>query len=215
MAQALERHVAHGRAQLKAYERYQGAVLAGSDLGVHIQARAIAEHGFEAVHAARDAAAALREYGEVLAADPDVADPVTTPEQLQEIADVYARVRGTGFTAGERQELTELGLSDDQIAGLRADIAATDIASAPTDRSAAGVLDDMAAALEARASGFDQFARDAWAVAGATNHAPDGGFTAGPVDLGGPGYRSAWSRRPRTRTGTRSSTPGPSTTAER
>ncbi len=175
--EALAVHVEHGRTQLQSLERYRGAVAAGDETGVHHQARWIALEGRDSLAAAGDAAAAMRGYADELAADPAVRDPVATQAEVERIAAIYDRVRASGFTDAEEQPLVDDGMHPGFIEMVRDDFAATDIASAPVGRSAAAIVEAMAAALDDGAEGVDALVDDAWAVAEATNHPPAAGFS--------------------------------------
>ena len=166
LALTLDRKRAFGRAQLKAYERYLGAVEAGDENAVRLQAQAIADYGQALVAEMRESAAALRTWGAAQAADPDVDNPAITQADLDTAAIVFERVRTSGFTEDEINQLTAAGLSQGEIDQIRASYN-RDLDRARVGVSVKTIADDAAAALEASISAFNTFSQEAAWVADA------------------------------------------------
>src|SRR5207237_271162 len=99
-----------------AYERYLGAAADGQDTYVRMQAQAVADYGEALAAEMKESAAALREWGAQL--DPNV--PAVTQQHLDETAAIYDRVRASGFTQDEINQLTAAGLSAGEIEQVRA-----------------------------------------------------------------------------------------------
>ncbi|HEX7956854.1 MAG TPA: hypothetical protein VF508_07935, partial [Pyrinomonadaceae bacterium] len=70
LVRAFERQRAYGRAQLKAYEHYLGAVADGNDFYMRMQAQAVADYGAALAAEMTESAAAMRVWGAQL--DPNV-----------------------------------------------------------------------------------------------------------------------------------------------
>ena len=118
---ALDLQTGYGETMLKSYERYQGAVAAGStaDVYKHAQAAALGRNGQAQVRQMRALVKALRQKATEMDSLPEYAEPLVTAERRDDLAAVYARVRTTGFTIDEIAQLTGLGLTSVQIDAAR------------------------------------------------------------------------------------------------
>ncbi|HYY95688.1 MAG TPA: PKD domain-containing protein, partial [Pyrinomonadaceae bacterium] len=144
VVRSLERQRAFGRAQLKAYERYLGAVADGQEVYVRMQAQAVADYGEALAAEMKESAAALRQWGAEL--DPNV--PAVTQEHLDQTVAIYDRVRASGFTPDELNQLTAAGLSAIEIEQVRSAFD-EDIRQTPVGLSMHDALAQAADALEA------------------------------------------------------------------
>ncbi|MCA1568529.1 MAG: Ig-like domain-containing protein [Acidobacteria bacterium] len=160
----LDRQSAFGRAQLKAFERYLGAVEAGDENSVRLQAQAIADYGDALTAEMAESAAALRAWGTARAADEDVDNPAVTQSDLDIAKTVFERVRTSGFTQDEINQLSAAGLSQEEINLIRAGYN-HDLGLARVGVSAQTVVEEAATALEASIPAFNTFAREAAWVA--------------------------------------------------
>lgn len=160
----LDRQRAYGRAQLKAYERYLGAAEAGDENSVRLQAQAVADYGHALTDEMAGSAAALREWGAARAGDKDVDDPAVTRADLDIAAAVFERVRTSGFTPDEINQLSAAGLTAEEIELVRANYN-RDLGPARVGVSVKAIAEEAAAALEASIPAFNTFAREAAWVA--------------------------------------------------
>ena len=156
----LDRQRAFGRAQLRAYERYLGAVEAGNETYAHMQSQAIADYGKSFVVEMRASAAAMRSWAVQL--DPN--QPVITQERLDEATAVYERVRTSGFTQDELNQFTAAGLSQQEIEQVRAAFN-EDISLLPAGVSMQTFLNQAANVLEARIPAINTLSQEAAWVA--------------------------------------------------
>jgi hypothetical protein len=164
LALTLDRKRAFGRAQLKAYERYLGAVAAGDENAVRLQAQAIAEYGDALTIEMKESASALRAWGAAQMADSDIDNPAVTQTQLDNAATIFERVRTSGFTQDEINQLTAAGLSQDEIDRIRANYN-QDLNEARIGVSLQTIVDETAATLEAGIPAFTTFSQEAAWVA--------------------------------------------------
>jgi hypothetical protein len=160
IVRTLDRQGAFGRAQLKAYEHYLGAVADGQDTYVRLQAQAMADYGEALAAEMKESAAALREWGAQL--DPNV--PAITQQHLDEAAAIYDRVRASGFTQDEINQLTAAGLSTGEIEQVR-DSFNEDISRAQVGVSMHDILAQTADTLEASIPAVLTFSQEAAWVA--------------------------------------------------
>ena len=159
---------AFGEAQRISFERYFGAVNAGNSQASALQADAIADFGRTLVESMRDLADGLRAFGDQADADPNENDPVTTEAQLQDTIAIYQRVRQSGFTSDELQQLQDGGLSAAEIAVVD-EAFDLDIETAPVNTSYTTVLHDAADRLDQAADVFNEVSLAAGAVAATIN----------------------------------------------
>ncbi|HEX8139760.1 MAG TPA: PKD domain-containing protein [Pyrinomonadaceae bacterium] len=164
LATTLDRQRAYGRAQLKAYERYLGAVEAGDENSARLQAQAAADYGYALTKEMAESAAALRVWGATRAADADVDDPAVTQPDLDAASGVFERVRTSGFTQDEVNQLVAAGLNQEEIDLIRASYT-RDLGRARVGVSVQAIAEDAAAAIEASIPAFETFAREAAWVA--------------------------------------------------
>ena len=178
---ALDLQTAYGETMLKAFERYQGAVVAGAAAlpHTHAQAAALGRNGQEQVTQMYDAVDALRAKATELDTLPEFADPVVTAQRRDDLAAVYARVRTMGFTIDEIAQLTSLGLTSAEIDAVRSQFT-PDPSVLPLDTTLQAMLRNLATALESAIPPLDRFARNASVVGGRTNIAPTASYTATP-----------------------------------
>jgi MBG domain (YGX type)/PKD domain/Bacterial Ig-like domain (group 1)/Bacterial Ig-like domain (group 3) len=161
VVRTFERQRAFGRAQLKAYERYLGAAADGQEVYVRMQAQAVADYGEALAAEMRESAAAMRAWGAQL--DPNL--PAVTQEHLDGTMAVYERVRTSGFTQEELDQLTAAGLGAAEIAQVRAAFD-EDISQTPVGVPMRDTLARAADALEAAAPSILTFSSEAAWVAG-------------------------------------------------
>jgi PKD repeat protein len=159
LIQTVERQRALGRAQLTAYERYLGALADGREVYVKMQAQAVADYSGALASEMSESASVLRQW-----AAEQSTDPVVTQTALDEAAGVYERVRASGFTQDEVNQLTAAGLSAEEIAQVRAGYDA-DIRQMPVGVSMQAIANQAADALEAGVPAFTSMAREAAWVA--------------------------------------------------
>jgi hypothetical protein len=167
---ALDRQAAHGIAARISYERYQGAVAAGDLAAQRLQAGATAAQARALVDELRDSVGVLQAAEAAVATDPGLAPLVVTAEQRAFVVDLATRVRAEGFTADERQQMADLGLTATQIDAVESwlDLPYEDVVVGQT---VAGFLGDLADAFAVAVEPVDAFARNAAAVA-STDLAP-------------------------------------------
>jgi hypothetical protein len=156
----LDRQRGFGRAQLKAYERYLGAVEAGDEASVRVQTQAISDYGDSLVTEMKESAAALRSW----AAQLDPNQPVISQSQLDDVVSVYDRVQSSGFTPDEINQLTSAGLSQEQINQVRAAFD-DDVRQTPVEVPMPTVLSQAADVLEANIPAISTFSQEAAWVA--------------------------------------------------
>jgi hypothetical protein len=178
LATSIERQRGYGRAELKAFERYQGAVNAGAAEFVHAQALATSDFGASLVQEMRQTALLMRAEATALAADPELAQPVI-PNQatLDALNTIYTRIHQSGFTQDEIAQLQGEGFTEGEIAQLRAGFAAGDLTKLQVGVSLQTVMDNAATDIENETQRFDAVEREASSVAGVTNRPPTGSFT--------------------------------------
>ena len=178
---ALDLQTAYGETMLKAFERYQGAVVAGAAAlpYTHAQAAALGRNGQEQVTQMYDAVDALRAKATELDTLPEFADPVVTAQRRDDLAAVYARVRTMGFTIDEIAQLDVSGLTSAEIDAVRSQFT-PDPSVLPLDTTLQAMLRNLATALESAIPPLDRFARNASVVGGRTNIAPTASYTATP-----------------------------------
>jgi streptogramin lyase len=178
-AGTVDRQRGLGVAALRALERYQAALADGATAYIHAQAAAIDRFTTEQIDEIRRTAAAARAYNVVLNADPDFSSPAATAQERTELISIYERIRTSGFTQDELDQLQSLGYTQAEIDVIRShfDIDPTRL---PADQTVQRVLEDFASTLEASISSFDLLARNAASVAGRSNAPPLSSFTATP-----------------------------------
>src|SRR4051812_45563279 len=163
----IDRMAADGEAGLTAYERFQGAVADGSDVGQHLQARAMADFDFRLADEMRAGADAYDAIATRLQAEPRFAALAVTQEQLDLIGPALERVAAQGFLPAERDQLTTLGLDDAAIAALRDDLSdlSLHLADVPVGVPVVDLLRAAASELRDSVGAVDAMARNATAVA--------------------------------------------------
>ncbi|MGZ8821792.1 MAG: Ig-like domain-containing protein [Aeromicrobium sp.] len=168
-------------ATLRAYERYLGAEVDGSDPGVHHQMANVSLLAGQTSGDMLDLATRLRAYVATLTLDADARSVMTTADR-DAIAAIQDRVRASGFTDDEKAQLATLGFSDLQIEAFRqSDFVDLDVADAKLDTPASTILTGLADDLVANASFWDEFSAASAVVAGNTDSAPIASFTALPA----------------------------------
>ena len=158
------------------WDRMVAAREASADDWEHAQARGVGAAGLELARHARRAAASLRGFADVAAADPDIPDPLVTQQDIDEAADVRARVRASGLTSDEIADLKAQGATDADVEALKT-IVARDVSDAPIGRSLPDLIRDEAQSYEDLIAPADALGREAAAVAGRTNLAPHAAFS--------------------------------------
>ena len=180
LARSIDRQTGFSFAILKALERYQGAVAAADQAGVHRQAMALSEFTSDLIDELRVGADALRTYATAIDALPQFQVPTIADAATRTaLASVYARVRTSGFTPGEISALAAQGLTTEQIALVRTHFD-LDPATFPLGVRLSSVARSTADVLLGAIPALDAMRRDAAAVAGRTNVAPVAGFTTTP-----------------------------------
>lgn len=165
---------ANGVAHRVGFERHQGAVEADDEGWAAFHAGRLGEQALVTQHRMRRLGRELR------AAAPKLEDPAidaATPEDLDKVADVRERVRTSGFRPGELAQLDALGLSDADVAELRAQLGAPlpdVIPTEPDDAllAAADEIDKATCIDDGDLCGFDAMARTASAVGADTATPP-------------------------------------------
>ncbi len=177
LAESLDRQMAFSTSILHALERYQGALQDSNVPGVHRQTAALAANTTALIQELRDGADAFRAYADQIELGTELTGPIVASADVRlSLANVYARVRTSGFTAAELQELDDLGFDAGDIEAIRSHFA-LDPGIIPLDATIPSVARDTADALEAAIPALDMLAREAAAVAGRTNSAPTAAFT--------------------------------------
>jgi hypothetical protein len=178
LAQSLEAQKAYGRAELKAFERYEGALQDSATPYVHLQTAAIADYGETLVQDMRKSADLLQQEGDAFAADPVTSGPIVANQQeLDDLNALAARVRDSGFTGDETAQLLADGFSNTDIDQLRTDFGGADLSGLQIGEDVKTMLDDAASAIEPQAQEFDAFEREASSVAAVTQGAGGGQAT--------------------------------------
>ena len=176
-------------AALITYERYQGAIEANDMLWASRQASHLSDltqqmaNESEGVADEMDALAA-----QVVAADPDPADRSVTAAEYSLAVDARASLAASGFTAAERQQARDLGLTDGWIDWVEGELSRP-IAGSPVGQPIDGLLTDGATALRDLAVEWEAFSREAAIVAARDaggNVAPIASFTATPTNGNAP-----------------------------
>jgi PKD repeat protein len=139
LANELNELAGHSRALLHALERFDGATAAGDDVWAGRQAAAIRVESLAAVDlllqtktTAGTAASAMRAAGVPLALDDRTG-----------FAALQNRLKSSGFTAAETDDLHRAGWTDAELTDLKSQLTAVPIADVPQD--AATVLDSIPA----------------------------------------------------------------------
>ena len=169
----------YAESSLHAYERYQGAELAGGMSFQHAQSRAMGEDLLGFAQTLRAGAQFIEgTAAQVRSEFPDVAD--RTVDQVDiDAANAYVdRVRTSGYTPGEIAQLHALGLSDDAIDRLRVDQTIYDPGDA-TPGALDEAFDTLATEMRDTATLAEDFAADAWTFAGRSNAPPVADFAEG------------------------------------
>ena len=180
LARSIDRQTGFSFAILKALERYQGAVAAANQAGVHRQAMALSEFTSDLIDELRVGAGALRTYATAIDALPQFQVPTIADTATRTaLASVYARVRASGFTAAEVSALTAQGLTTEQIELVRSHFD-LDPGTYPVGVRLSSVARSTADVLLGAIPALDAMRRESAAVAGRTNVAPVAGFTATP-----------------------------------
>ena len=120
-AQILEETAAYGKAHRIGIERYQGAVQASDEGWAAVHAWRVGEQALETQSRMRRLGRRL-DAAAVAVADPEVS--AATPAQVDTAEAIRERVRVIGFTAAETAELEAEGLSESEIAQVRAQLGA-------------------------------------------------------------------------------------------
>jgi hypothetical protein len=160
VVRTFERQRAFGRAQLRAYERYLGAAADGQEVYVHIQSQAVADYGEALAAEMKESAAALRAWAAQL--DPNLI--TITQEHLDETMAVYERVRASGFTQDELNQLAAAGFGAEEISQVRAAFD-EDISQTPVGVPMHTIVNQAADALEANVPAINTFSQTAAWVA--------------------------------------------------
>lgn len=186
LATALDRQAALGIAARISYERYQGAVLAGDLAAQRIQARAIGDHAGALAQELRDSADALRTAADAAAGDPDLDGVVATAEEQAAFVEVSQRVRASGLTADEEQQLLEQGVDAADLPAVESwfDLPFEELVPGQT---LPDVMLELADGFEASVEAVDAFARNASAIAHTDLAAPSTAITV--LDVSGATWR--------------------------
>jgi PKD repeat protein len=186
LAAAFDEATGYSVSILHALERYQGAAAAFSSSGIRRQTNALATNTLGLIAALRATAADLRDYADQIDSGTELGGPIIETSDIRDsLANVYARVRTSGFTADELQQLTDRGFSADEITDIASHFA-LDPATIPVGVTLPDVARDVADTLEAQIPALDAMAREAAAVAARANSGPSAFFTADPVIGGTP-----------------------------
>ncbi len=169
----------YAESSLHAYERFQGAELAGGMSFQHAQSRAMGEDLLGFAQTLRTGAQFIEgTAAQVRSEYPDVADRTVDQADIDAANAYVDRVRTSGYTPGEVAQLHALGLSDDAIDRLKVDQTIYD----PGDASP-GALDEafdaLATQMRNTATLAEDFAADAWTFAGRSNAPPVADFDEG------------------------------------
>jgi uncharacterized repeat protein (TIGR01451 family) len=165
LVRALDRQRAFGAVQLKAFERYQGAVAAGNDAGVLLQSQAIGDFGLAFRDELRSTARHLRAWAAQVDADPSFGPVTITDADVASIAPIEDRVRASGFNVAEIAQLESHGLTGAEIASVESEFRKHDITKVPTGVTLPALLRNAASVLEAQSFEVERFAREGFAVA--------------------------------------------------
>jgi PKD repeat protein len=190
---SLDAQNAYTEAALHAFERYQGAVAASDEAGQHMQARAMGDMTRELVEELRTSAKALRDYADMIdtLSDAEFSGPVVPDQETKDqMIGVYDRVRTSGFTQDEIDELTSRGYTTDQIATIRSHFSLIDPSVIPVNERLGDIARDTATLFEEQIlgspdddnDGFDGVARNVAAVGGRLNQPPVASFDADPIE---------------------------------
>lgn len=169
LAVSLDRQEAFGIALLHSYERYQGAIAAGNQSWKRRQARAMSDFTQDILDEMRTTSGLLRQRAAALGATPEGSAPIFDQAEKDLWVQGFERVRASGFTADELQDLADLGYTPGQIAGIRSHFDLP-IEAAPVNTSHAGLASNLADALDANLAAIEEFQIAADAVA--TNDQP-------------------------------------------
>ena len=161
---ALDRQSAFAEVSLSAYEKYLGATEAGDDEAAAAQLRAAGRFALSQVTQMRRSADALTAYADLFRSTPDATGPLVSAEEWTAIKGAYDRVRQGGFAPEETAALTAAGRTPAQIEAIRSHFEVPLGGFDPED-SLVDQLDALAATTVAAVPGFDEFGREAIAVA--------------------------------------------------
>ena len=161
---ALDRQSAFAEVSLSAYEKYLGATEAGDDEAAAAQLRAAGRFALSQVTQMRRSADALTAYADLFRSTPDATGPLLSAEEWTTIKGAYDRVRQGGFAPEETAALTAAGRTPAQIEAIRSHFEVPLGGFDPED-SLVDQLDALAATTVAAVPGFDEFGREAIAVA--------------------------------------------------
>ena len=161
---ALDRQSAFAEVSLSAYEKYLGATEAGDDEAAAAQLRAAGRFALSQVTQMRRSADALTAYADLFRSTPDATGPLLSAEEWTAIKGAYDRVRQGGFAPEETAALTAAGRTPAQIEAIRSHFEVPLGGFDPED-SLVDQLDALAATTVAAVPGFDEFGREAIAVA--------------------------------------------------
>ena len=128
---SIDQQRALGAAMLHGYERFQGARAAGDTDAQVRQLRAAGGYAGDQADELVASADALRTWAAAAADDPELSGVMLTAAERDELIAAYDRVRTSGFTASELDELHTIGYTDDQIATIRSKFT-PDIATDPS-----------------------------------------------------------------------------------
>lgn len=167
---------AQGEAQRHGVERYAGAKAAADPGWAAFHAERLGMAGLRMQRAMRRSVAELRAFADEIDAAGTV--QAASAQDVQNVRDITARIRVSGFNADELASLHGLGLNEAQIAEVRSQLAAQPLpagtpGTSPADglRAEADALEHTACGTASSVCGFDQFSRAA-AAAGANAKQP-------------------------------------------
>ena len=157
--------IAYGRAMQTALARYEAADAAGAEAAAAMQLRAVADFAEKIVPALQ---AAVETYddlsADIVAAGLDVA---VTDQQLDDFDAIKTRLASSGLTQAERDDLTGLGLSTEQIAAVRQDLQTEDVSDITAGMTPVTAAQQAAEDAQLALEGFREMARESTRTAAA------------------------------------------------
>ncbi len=187
---ASDRQAAYAEAVLHAYERFQGAQLAGDGAAAKRQIAATAEYSTGLAGSMRDTADALRQIAARTAGVGGDTNALLDEGYLANVAAIQQRVESDGFTSAELDQLAALGAGPTDVDAARAAFSALDMSVIAPGGTVAEHVEDLAAAVDAEVPAVEAFAADAAGLAqlpAGGDAPPTASFTAtptsGPVPL--------------------------------
>jgi hypothetical protein len=189
---SIDRERALQEAVIHAFERYQGAAMAGDTDAQIAQLRAAGAHAQALSNEMFRSADALRSWADDAANDPDISGTVLSSADAPGLIALYQRVRDSGFTTDEVDQFHALGYTDADVAEIRTHASAA-IEEVPTDTAYPDALRAAADDLESEVDAVADFASEMYAVAGRieaasgpVNEPPVASFTADPTSGNAP-----------------------------